>query len=35
MDESLEHHFAISYGDHRGALRAIAAELGLPALEIS
>jgi L-fucose isomerase-like protein len=35
MDEALEHHFAIAYGDHRSALRAIAAELGVPALEIA
>lgn len=35
MDEALEHHFAIAYGDHREALKAIAAELKLPALEIA
>lgn len=35
MDEALEHHFAIAYGDHRAALRGVAAELGLPALEIA
>jgi hypothetical protein len=35
MDEALEHHFAIAYGDHRDALRAIAFELGIPALDLS
>lgn len=35
MDEALEHHFAIAYGDHREALRGIGAELGLPVLEIA
>ncbi|MFN3959006.1 MAG: L-fucose/L-arabinose isomerase family protein [Parvularculaceae bacterium] len=35
MDEALEHHFAIAYGDHREALKGIAASLDLPALEIA
>lgn len=35
MDEALEHHFAIAYGNHRDALRAIAFELGIPALDLS
>ena len=35
MQEGLEHHFALTYGDHRGALRALAADLGLPVLEIT
>ncbi|SNS26114.1 hypothetical protein [Tropicimonas sediminicola] len=30
----LEHHMALAYGDHRVTLRAVAAELGLPLLEI-
>ncbi|SDJ97824.1 L-fucose/L-arabinose isomerase family protein [Aliiruegeria lutimaris] len=30
----LEHHMALAYGDHRATLRAVAAELGLPVLEI-
>lgn len=34
MDSGLEHHMAIAYGDHREALRSVAAELGLPVLEI-
>lgn len=29
----LEHHLSIVYGDHRPALRALAAEMGLPVLE--
>ena len=32
--EGLEHHYAIAYGDHRPALRAIAAQLELPVLEL-
>jgi L-fucose isomerase-like protein len=35
MDEALEHHFAIAYGDHREALRSIAAKLEIPVLEIA
>jgi hypothetical protein len=35
MDETVEHHFAIAYGDHRAALRAIASKLNLPILEIA
>jgi L-fucose isomerase-like protein len=35
MDEALEHHFAIAYGDHRNALMAIASRLNLPLLEIA
>ena len=34
MDEALEHHYAIAYGDHRDALRNIAATLDLPVLEL-
>jgi L-fucose isomerase-like protein len=35
MDEALEHHFALAYGDFRPALRAIAARLDLPVLELA
>jgi L-fucose isomerase-like protein len=35
MDEALEHHFAIAYGDHRDALKTIAARMNVPALEIA
>ncbi|MGB8326011.1 MAG: hypothetical protein WCE48_00375, partial [Steroidobacteraceae bacterium] len=35
MSEALEHHFALAYGDHKPALRAIAARWGLPVLELS
>ncbi len=35
MDEALEHHFAIAYGDHRAALKGIASRLNLPVLEIA
>jgi L-fucose isomerase-like protein len=35
MDEALEHHFALAYGEHRPALRAIAQRLNLPVLELA
>lgn len=35
MEEGLEHHFALAYGDHRPALRAVAARWGLPVLELA
>ncbi len=35
MDEALEHHFAIAYGDHRAALKGVASSLDLPVLEIA
>jgi len=35
MEEGLEHHFALAYGEHRPALRAIAARWGLPVLELA
>ena len=35
MAEGLEHHFALAYGDHRPALRAIASRWQLPVLELS
>lgn len=34
LAEGLEHHYVIAYGDHRSALRAMAASLDLPVLEI-
>ena len=34
IDEGLEHHYAIAYGDHRAALRQVAASLELPLLEL-
>ena len=30
----VEHHLALAYGDHRHDLRGLAAELGLPVLEL-
>ncbi len=35
ITEGLEHHYAIAYGDHRPALRAICAKLNLPLLELN
>lgn len=35
MAEGLEHHFAVAYGDHRPALRAVAERWGLPVLELA
>lgn len=35
MNEQLEHHFAIAYGDHRDALKTIGARMNLPVLEIA
>jgi L-fucose isomerase-like protein len=35
LDQGLEHHFALAYGEHRPALRAIAARWGLPVLELA
>ncbi len=35
LDEALEHHFALAYGDHRAALRALAARWNVPVLEIA
>ena len=34
MDSGLEHHMAIAYGDHRDALRGIAAGMGLNVIEL-
>lgn len=35
MAEALEHHYALAYGDHRPALRAIASRLNLPVLDLA
>ncbi|MGF1544171.1 MAG: L-fucose/L-arabinose isomerase family protein [Parvularculaceae bacterium] len=35
VDEGLEHHYAIAYGDHRDALRGVAFALKLPVLELA
>jgi L-fucose isomerase-like protein len=35
LDEALEHHFALAYGDHRPALRALAARWNVPVLELA
>ena len=35
LDEALEHHFALAYGDHRPALRALADRWQVPVLELS
>ncbi len=35
MSEGLEHHFALAYGDHKPALRAIAARWNLPVLDLA
>jgi L-fucose isomerase-like protein len=35
MDERLEHHVAIAYGEHRPALRAAAGKLGLRVVELA
>lgn len=34
LDEGLEHHMALTYGDHREVLRALARMLALPVLEL-
>ncbi len=35
LDEALEHHFALAYGEHRPALRALAVRWNIPALELA
>jgi L-fucose isomerase-like protein len=35
LDEALEHHFALAYGEHRDALRALAARWNVPVLELA
>ena len=34
MDTGMEHHMALAYGDHRGKLESLAAELDLPLVEL-
>lgn len=34
MNSGIEHHMALAYGDHRAALRSVAAAMALPLLEI-
>ena len=35
LDEALEHHFALAYGDYRDAMRALAARWNVPVLELA
>jgi len=35
LGEALEHHFALAYGEHRAALRALAARWDIPVLELA
>jgi L-fucose isomerase-like protein len=35
LDHALEHHLALVYGDHRGALRAAGLRLNLPVVELA
>ncbi len=35
MEEGLEHHFALAYGDHRDALKQVASRLRIPVLQIA
>ena len=35
LEMGLEHHVSIVYGEHRGALRAMAAQMGLPVIELA
>ncbi len=35
MDEGLEHHYALAYGDHRETLRQVASRLQIPVLQIA
>jgi len=35
MDEGLEHHFSLAYGDHLDSLRQVANRLNLPVLQIA
>ena len=34
IESGLEHHLAVAYGDHRSALRDVAAAMGLPVLDL-
>lgn len=35
VEQGLEHHYALAYGDHRDALQAIAAKMKLPVLQLA
>jgi L-fucose isomerase-like protein len=35
LEMGLEHHVSIVYGEHRGILRAMAAQMGLPVIELA
>lgn len=35
IEQGLEHHYALAYGDHRPALRAVAERWGVPVLELT
>jgi hypothetical protein len=35
LREGVEHHTAIAYGEHRPVLRAVAAQLGIPVVELT
>lgn len=35
VDEGLEHHYALAYGDHRETLHGVASKLGLPVLDLT
>lgn len=35
MDEALEHHYALAYGDHRHELRALAAAMDVPVIALA
>ncbi len=35
MEEGLEHHYALAYGDYREALRAVAGRMAIPVLEVA
>ena len=35
IDSGMEHHMALAYGDHREALRGVAAAMGVPVLELT
>ncbi len=35
LEFGLEHHVALAYGEHRGALRALAAEMDIPVVELA
>jgi hypothetical protein len=35
LEFGLEHHVALAYGEHRGVLRALAAEMNIPVVELA